>query len=95
MMAFIDAHRADYGVEPICCQLPIAPSTYYEHKARQRDPECAPKRVKRDLRLKVDVWLLLPFASDSADRPTKSPVLRGFFVRPSFRGLEAIRSFSD
>jgi transposase InsO family protein len=55
MMAFIDAHRADYGVEPICSQLPIAPSTYYEHKARQRDPERAPERVKRDLRLKMDV----------------------------------------
>jgi putative transposase len=31
MIAFIDAHRAVYGVEPICRILPIAPSTYYEH----------------------------------------------------------------
>jgi len=37
-MAFIDAHRAEYGVETICAQLPIAPSTYYEHKSRQADP---------------------------------------------------------
>jgi putative transposase len=28
MVAFIDAHRDEYGVEPICNQLPIAPSTY-------------------------------------------------------------------
>ena len=28
MIAFIDAHRAEYGVEPICEQLPIAPSTF-------------------------------------------------------------------
>ena len=28
MIAFIDAHRAVYGVEPICRMLPIAPSTY-------------------------------------------------------------------
>ena len=28
-----------YGVEPICAVLPIAPSTYYEHKARERDPD--------------------------------------------------------
>jgi hypothetical protein len=34
MLAFIDAHREHYGVEPICRELPIAPSTYYEHKAR-------------------------------------------------------------
>jgi len=34
MVSFIDAHRAAYGVESICAQLPIAPSQYYEHKAR-------------------------------------------------------------
>ena len=37
-MTFIDTHRADYGVEPICKKLPIAPSTYYESKAREADP---------------------------------------------------------
>ena len=26
MTAFIDDNRADYGVEPICAELPIAPS---------------------------------------------------------------------
>jgi hypothetical protein len=39
MVSFIDAHRAEYGVESICAQLPIAPSLYYEHKARQADPK--------------------------------------------------------
>ncbi len=38
MVSFIDAHRAEYGVESICAQLPIAPSQYYEHKAREVDP---------------------------------------------------------
>jgi hypothetical protein len=38
MVAFIDAHREADGVEPICALLPIAPSTYYEQKARQADP---------------------------------------------------------
>ena len=38
MVAFIDAHRGDYGVEPICRHLPIAPSTYYEHKVRAAEP---------------------------------------------------------
>lgn len=28
VVAFIDAHRAEFGVEPICAELPIAPSTY-------------------------------------------------------------------
>jgi putative transposase len=51
MMAFIGAHRERYGVEPICAQLPIAPSTYYEHKARQADACKLPARVRRDAEL--------------------------------------------
>jgi putative transposase len=48
MVSFIDAHRDVYGVEPICAQLPIAPSLYYERKARQADPERLPPRLRRD-----------------------------------------------
>ncbi len=33
MIAFIEAYRADYGVEPICRVLPIAPSTFYHQAA--------------------------------------------------------------
>ena len=35
MVSIIDEHRAEHGVEPICRELPIVPSTYYEHKARE------------------------------------------------------------
>ncbi len=55
MLAFIDAHRDQYGVESICKHLPIAPSTYYEHKARQRDPGRLPKRVQRDAELRGSI----------------------------------------
>lgn len=55
MVAFIDAHRIVHGVEPICAQLPIAPSTYYEHKARQADPARLPPRVQRDLELSKEI----------------------------------------
>jgi transposase InsO family protein len=48
MVSFIDAHREEYGVEPICRELPIAPSTYYEHRAIQGDPSRASRRVQRD-----------------------------------------------
>ena len=51
MVAFIDAHRAEYGVEPICAELPIAPSTYYEDKAREADPARLPPRARRDAEL--------------------------------------------
>jgi len=48
MVNFIDAHRGEYGVEPICAVLPIAPSVYYECKARERDPHRQPRRVRHD-----------------------------------------------
>ncbi len=49
MVSFIDHHRGKYGVESICSQLPIAPSVYYEQKARQAKPERVPPRVRRDI----------------------------------------------
>jgi putative transposase len=55
MIAFIDAHRDAYGVESICAQLPIAPSTYYEHKGRQIDPSRVPPRVRRDGELRGSI----------------------------------------
>ena len=55
MVSFIDEHRDEYGVEPICAQLPIAPSTYYEHKAREMDPERLPPRAHRDRELSNEI----------------------------------------
>jgi len=51
MVAFIDEHRAAYGVEPICAQLPIAPSLYYTYKVREADPARLPPRAQRDAEL--------------------------------------------
>ena len=34
MIAFIDEKKDEFGVEPICNQLPIAPSTYYAARDR-------------------------------------------------------------
>ena len=55
MVSFIDEHRVDHGVEPICKQLPIAPSTYYEHKSREADPDQASDRSKRDQWLELEI----------------------------------------
>ncbi len=51
MTAFIDDHRHVYGVEPICRVLPIAPSTYYLHAARQADPSKVSARARHDATL--------------------------------------------
>lgn len=48
MIAFIERHREVFGVGPICRVLGIAPSTFYAHKAVERDPELASARAKRD-----------------------------------------------
>jgi len=55
MIAFIDDHRAAYGVEPICRVLPIAPSTYHAHVARCADPTRLSARARRDDGLKPEV----------------------------------------
>ena len=55
MVSFIDAQREYHGVESICRQLPIAPSTYYEAKARQADPAKQPARTKRDAELLPEI----------------------------------------
>ena len=55
MVTFVDSNKAEYGVEPICRQIQIAPSSYYEHKARERDPDRLPDRIKRDMRLELDI----------------------------------------
>jgi transposase InsO family protein len=55
MVSFVDEHRGEYGVESICAQLPIAPSTYYECKAREVDPSRLPPRARRDLELSGEI----------------------------------------
>ncbi len=55
MVTFIDDYRAEYGVEPICAVLPIAPSTYYAHKAWEADPTLRSQRAKRDEMLRVEI----------------------------------------
>jgi putative transposase len=55
MVDFVEKHRDEYGVEPICAMLPIAPSSYYEHRARRLEPEKRPQRAKRDEQTRVEI----------------------------------------
>lgn len=55
MIAFIDAHRDTYGVEPICRVLPIAPSTYHAHVALRADPTKASARARCDAALRQQI----------------------------------------
>jgi transposase InsO family protein/transposase-like protein len=55
MIRFVEDHRADHGVEPICRVLPIAPATFYDHLAKRADPSRLSDRAKRDEDLKPEI----------------------------------------
>ena len=45
----------EFGVEPMCRVLHIAPSTWHEHARRKADPDRLPERAKRDAELSVHI----------------------------------------
>ena len=110
-MRFIDENRDDYGVEPICAQVPIAPSTYYEHKARQADPGRLPARAQRDAWL-IDqirrvwednfqlygvrkVWRQLRREGVTVARCTVARLMRQMGLRGAVRGRRFKTTISD
>jgi putative transposase len=110
-VAFIDAHRAQYGVEPICQVVPIAPSTYYEAKARYADPARQPARVQRDARLRPEiervwqanrrvygakkVWKQLNREGIPVARCTVARLMRGLGLRGVVRGRRVRTTLPD
>ena len=111
MVAFIDAHRKAYGVEPICAVLPVAPSTYYEQKARQADPTRLPARAQRDavLRPRITqvwhanrrvygakkVWKQLGREGDVVARCTVARLMRDLGLRGVVRGRRVKTTIPD
>jgi putative transposase len=107
MIAFIDDHRGAYGVEPICKVLPIAPSTYFDHRAKQADPARLSARARRDaaLRSKINlvfeqnlkvygarkVWLQMNREGVSVARYTVERLMRVMGLHGVIRG-KAIRT---
>jgi len=102
MVRYIDAHKDRFGVEPICQELPIAPSTYYEQKARERDPGRRPARHHQDEALKPEitrvwyenfqvygarkVWKQLKRESMPAARCTVERLMKDLGLRGARRG---------
>ena len=48
MVNFIDEHKNNYGIEPICRVLLITPSTYYRAKELEESPEKRSQRSQYD-----------------------------------------------
>jgi putative transposase len=111
MVDYIDQHRGIHGVEPICRQLPIAPATYYEHKAKQREPERRSRRVIRDEELTPEVrrvwdenfqvygvrkvWHPLHREDVSVARCTVARLMRAQGLRGAVRGKKARTTVPD
>ncbi len=111
MLGFIDAHRGDYGVEPICKVLPIAPSTVRRHTARAAEPAKLSARAQRDAGLKADirrvfdenfqvygvrkVWRQLQRESIQVARCTVARLMREMGLRGAIRGKRVKTTIAD
>ena len=56
-VAFIDEHRDEFGVEPICKVLQIAPSTYYAAKKREVSPSARALRDAVLMQVLMVLWV--------------------------------------
>jgi transposase InsO family protein len=111
MVIYIDEYRDRFGVEPICAILPIAPSTYYTHKAKHRDPERRSNRAKRDEELKPEiqrvweenfrvygvrkVWRQLNRESIKVPRCTVARLMRDLGLQGAVRGRKIRTTVAD
>jgi putative transposase len=111
MIAFVEEHRDVHGVEPICRLLPIAPSTYYEHVDRRRDPAKLSARAKRDAELRDEiqrvweenfrvygvrkVWRQLRRKEIEVARCTVARLMRAMGLRGVVRGKAVRTTVSD
>jgi putative transposase len=111
MINFIDDHRGDHGIEPICEVLPIAPSTYHDHMAKRRDPSRLSVRAKRDVALKPEitrvfkenfevygvrkVWRQLKRESLEVARGTVERLMKEMGLQGVIRGKPIRTTFSD
>ena len=57
MVAYVDAHRDEFGVEPICRTLQLAPSTYYAAKAREVAPSARAVRDAVMMQVLMALWV--------------------------------------
>ncbi len=57
IVAFVDEHRDEFGVEPICTTLQVAPSTYYAAKKRELAPSARAVRDAVLIQVLMVLWV--------------------------------------
>ena len=106
MTAFIDKRRGEFGVEPICEMLPIAPSTYYAAKRRppsaraQRDAELLEKirgawKASRGRYGARKVYRQLRRQGETVARCTVERLMRAEGLRGVVRGQRVFTTVPD
>jgi putative transposase len=106
MTTFIEDHRKEFGVEPICAQLTIAPSTYYA--ARSRPPSARASRdeeLRREIQRVYDanyrvygprkVWRQLRREGFCVARCTVERLMRKISLQGAVRGKKWRTTISD
>jgi len=57
MVDYIDAHRDEFGVEPTCRVLQVAPSTYYAARRRRVNPSARARRDAVVMQALMVLWV--------------------------------------
>jgi transposase InsO family protein len=107
----MEAHVNEFGVEPMCRVLHIAPSIWHEHARRKADPDRLPERAKRDAKLSVHirrvfaenfsvygvrkVWRQLTREGVAVARCTVARLMRAMGLQGVVRGKRMKTTISD
>ena len=106
MTRYIDAHKAQYGVEPICRVLQFAPATYYAATSRPpsarrvRDEELKPEALRvwqenRRVYGADKVWTQLRREGVRVARCTVERLMRELGIAGVVRGKVVRTTFGD
>ncbi len=107
----MEAHQHEFGVEPMCRVLQIAPSTWYEQARRKAEPDRLPERAKRDAELSLHirrvfeenfgvygvrkVWRQLTREGISVARCTVARLMKAMGLQGVVRGQRLQTTISD
>jgi putative transposase len=103
-VSFIDANRSEFGVEPICTVLQLAPSTYYQAKARPLSDRAVRDGVLSPLILELwqenyrvygahKIWKALRReGEENVGRDQVARLMRGLQIQGARRGGLVVRT---
>lgn len=106
MIAYIDAHRDRFGVEPICTTLQFAPSTYWSAKRRPQSARSERDQALREHITRVHrenfgvygapkIWAQLNREGHRVARCTVERLMRDLGLRGAVRGKPKRTTIAD